>query len=203
MNKLLKGLLIIALAFTFVITSVSADEKDPQVISENTNETTKSKVNLYLFRKAGCHFCANELVYLDKIINKYNKKINIITYDILEGNNSKLLDDVAASLKHEVRGVPFTVVGDKFLEGFGEGLESDLIKLIEDGYDNQVDDLVASILDENIYSNLVKTDLYEAMKKEDLKITSRKEKQNNLIPIIVFSSIIVGVGALIYYSRKK
>ena len=203
MNKLLKGLLIIALAFTFVITSVSADEKDPQVISENTNETTKSKVNLYLFRKAGCHFCANELVYLDKIINKYNKKINIITYDILEGNNSKLLDDVAASLKHEVRGVPFTVVGDKFLEGFGEGLESSLIKLIEDGYDNQVDDLVASILDENIYSNLVKTDLYEAMKKEDLKITSRKEKQNNLIPIIVFSSIIVGVGALIYYSRKK
>ena len=203
MNKLLKGLLIIALAFTFVITSVSADEKDPQVISENTNETTKSKVNLYLFRKAGCHFCANELVYLDKIINKYNKKINIITYDILEGNNSKLLDDVAASLKHRVGGVPFTVVGDKFLEGFGEGLESDLIKLIEDGYDNQVDDLVASILDENIYSNLVKTDLYEAMKKEDLKITSRKEKQNNLIPIIVFSSIIVGVGALIYYSRKK
>lgn len=203
MNKLLKGLLIIALAFTFVITSVSADEKDPQVISENTNETTKSKVNLYLFRKAGCHFCANELVYLDKIINKYNKKINIITYDILEGNNSKLLDDVAASLKHEVRGVPFTVVGDKFLEGFGDGLESSLIKLIEDGYDNQVDDLVASILDENIYSNLVKTDLYEAMKKEDLKITSRKEKQNNLIPIIVFSSIIVGVGALIYYSRKK
>ena len=144
MNKLLKGLLIIALAFTFVITSVSADEKDPQVISENTNETTKSKVNLYLFRKAGCHFCANELVYLDKIINKYNKKINIITYDILEGNNSKLLDDVAASLKHEVRGVPFTVVGDKFLEGFGEGLESDLIKLIEDGYDNQVDDLVSN-----------------------------------------------------------
>ena len=203
MNKLLKGLLIIALAFTFVITSVSADEKDPQVISENTNETTKSKVNLYLFRKAGCHFCANELVYLDKIINKYNKKINIITYDILEGNNSKLLDDVAASLKHRVGGVPFTVVGDKFLEGFGEGLESSLIKLIEDGYDNQVDDLVASILDENIYSNLVKTDLYEAMKKEDLKITSRKEKQNNLIPIIVFSSIIVGVGALIYYSRKK
>ena len=203
MNKLLKGLLIIALAFTFVITSVSADEKDPQVISENTNETTKSKVNLYLFRKAGCRFCASELVYLDKIINKYNKKINIITYDILEGNNSKLLDDVAASLKHRVGGVPFTVVGDKFLEGFGEGLESSLIKLIEDGYDNQVDDLVASILDENIYSNLVKTDLYEAMKKEDLKITSRKEKQNNLIPIIVFSSIIVGVGALIYYSRKK
>ena len=203
MNKLLKGLLIIALAFTFVITSVSADEKDPQVISENTNETTKSKVNLYLFRKAGCHYCANELVYLDKIINKYNKKINIITYDILEGNNSKLLDDVAASLKHDVRGVPFTVVGDKFLEGFGEGLESDLIKLIENGYDNQVEDLVASILDENIYSNLVKTDLYEAMKKEDLKITSRKEKQNNLIPIIVFGSIIVGVGALIYYSRKK
>jgi hypothetical protein len=88
--------------------------------------------------------------------------------------------------------------------GFGEGVsESQLKQLIDTQYEAQPDDVVEGLLDENVYSNLVKTDLFEAMKEEGLKITSKKSKQNNIIPIVVFGSIIVGVGALIYYSRKK
>ena len=41
------------------------------------------------------------------------------------------------------------------------------------------------------------------MKEEGLEITSKKTKQSNIIPIIVFGSIIIGISALIYYSRKK
>lgn len=158
---------------------------------------------MYLFRRAGCPHCQDELVYLDKIINKYKSKINIIVYDVTAGGNSKLIEDVANTLKYQVNGVPFTLIGSQYLEGFGEGLEGKLKDLIETGYDKQEEDIVESLLDENIYSDLIKTDLYDAMKEENLEITSKKSKQNNLIPILVFGSIIIGLGALVYYSRKK
>ena len=204
MKTILKGLLLILLAFTFVVTNVSAKkDTDTKETTKTTESTTKKKVNLYLFRRSGCPHCADELVYLDKIINDYKDKINIVVYDVTVGGNGQLIEDVANTLKYQITGVPFTLIGSEYMVGFGSGLEDSLKDLIEKQYDAQPDDLVASLLDENIYSNLVKTDLYDAMKEEGLEITSKKTKQNNIIPILVFGSIIVGVGALIYYSRKK
>ena len=225
MKKILKSLLIVMLTFTFVVTTASAAKKEDTKVAKNTDTKTtakaedtkttgaddskqttkssKSKVNLYLFRRSGCPHCADELVYLDKIINQYKDKINIIVYDVTAGKNSKLIEDVANTLKYQIQGVPFTLIGNKYIEGFGEGLEDKLIALIEDGYESQPEDLVETLLDENIYSDLVKTDLYDAMKEEGLEITSKKTKQSNIIPIIVFGSIIIGISALIYYSRKK
>lgn len=195
MKNILKGLLLFLLVFTFVVTEVSA--------KKDSDTTSKSKVNLYLFRRTGCPHCADELVYLDKIYNDYKDKINIVVYDVTAGKNSQLIEDVANTLKYQISGVPFTLIGSEYLEGFGSGLEDSLKELIEKQYEAQPEDLVESLLDENIYSDLVKTDLYDAMKEENLEITSKKSKQNNIIPIIVFGSIIIGVGALIYYSRKK
>lgn len=186
MRKTFKFLVLLIALFAFV-SSVSA----------------KSKVNLYLFRREGCPHCQDELKYLDEIYNKYKDKVNIIVYDVTKGNNGQLIEDVANTLKYQINGVPFTLVGDKYLEGFGSGLEDQLKKLIEDGYKNQPEDIVDGLLDENIYEDLVKTDLFDAMKEEGLEVTSKKSKQSNILPIIVFGSIIIGVGALIYYSRKK
>ena len=187
MKRILKGLLLSVAMFLF-IGSVSA----------------KSKVNLYLFRLEGCGHCAAEMEYLDKIYNDYKDKINIITYEVSSGSNSKLIMDVASALNTNIDGYPFTLIGSEYMVGFGEGVsESSLKSLIDTQYDAQPEDIVEGLLDENIYSNLVKTDLYEAMKAEGLEITSKKSKQSYLLPIIVFGSIIVGVGALIYYSRKK
>ena len=207
MNRILKSLLIIVLTFTFVITTVSAKKETKDVTKDETlaqtTGTKKSKVNLYLFRRNGCPHCQDELVYLDKIINKYKDKINIVVYDVTAGGNSQLIEDVANTLKYQIRGVPFTLLGSKYIEGFGQPLETQLNELIEEAYELQEEDIVESLLDENIYSNLVKTDLYDAMKEEKLEITSKKTKQSNLIPILVFGFIVVGIGALIYYSRKK
>ena len=187
MKKVFKSLLLIVAMFLF-IGSVSA----------------KSKVNLYLFRLEGCGHCAAEMEYLDKIYNDYKDKINIVTYEVQSGSNSDLVMDVSSALGVPINGYPFTLIGDQYMGGFGEGVsESQLKQLIDTQYEAQPDDVVEGLLDENVYSNLVKTDLFEAMKEEGLKITSKKSKQNNIIPIVVFGSIIVGVGALIYYSRKK
>ena len=187
MKKVLKGLLLIVAMFLF-IGSVSA----------------KSKVNLYLFRLEGCSHCAAEMSYLDKIYNDYKNKINIVVYEVQSGSNAQLLMDVASAIDYDIDGYPFTLIGDQYMIGFGEGVsESQLKQLIDTQYDAQPDDVVEGLLDENVYSDLKKTDLFEAMDAEGIKITAKKSKQNNIIPIIVFGSIIIGIGALIYYSRKK
>lgn len=187
MKKVLKGLLLVVAMFLF-IGSVSA----------------KSKINVYLFRLEGCGHCAAEMEYLDKIYNDYKDKINIITYEVQSGSNGQLVTDVAGAINYDIDGYPFTLIGDQYMVGFGEGVsESQLKQLIDTQYDAQPEDIVESLLDENVYSDLQKTDLFEAMKAEGLKITSQKSKQSNIIPIIVFTSIAVGIGALIYYSRKK
>lgn len=221
MKRVLKSLLLIVFAFTVVVTTVNAagdstskketkeaketkETKETKTEKKTTSENTKkSKVNFYLFRRSGCPHCQDELKYLDTIINDYKDKINIIVYDVTAGGNGKLIEDVANTLKYQIDGVPFTLVGDKYLTGFGEGLEDSLISLIEEGFEAQPDDIVETLLDENIYEDLVRTDLYDAMKEEGLEITSKKEKQNNIIPIVVFGSIIIAIGALVYYSRKK
>ncbi|MBR5662047.1 MAG: hypothetical protein IKX00_00160 [Bacilli bacterium] len=187
MKRVLKSLLLVVSMFLF-IGSVSA----------------KSKINVYLFRLEGCGHCAAEMTYLDKIYNDYKDKINIVTYEVQSGNNAQLVLDVGAAVEYDIDGYPFTLIGDQYMVGFGEGVsESQLKQLIDTQYDAQPDDIVEGLLDENVYSNLKKTDLFEAMEAEGLKITSKKSKQNNILPIIVFSSIIVGIGALVYYSRKK
>lgn len=188
MKRILKSILLVLVAFTFVMTSASA----------------KSKVNLYLFRLNGCGHCAAEMTYLDKIYNDYKDKINIVVYEVSAGDNEKLIEDVSSALKYQINGFPFTLIGDQYMSGFGEGVSEDqLVQLIETQYDAQPEDIVSTLLDENIYSNLKDTDLFDAMKSEGIKITAKTSKQNNIIPIIVFGSIIIGVGALIYYSRKK
>lgn len=204
MKKLFKSFIVLVMAFAFVVTNVSAaKESNDTQTTTSTKSSSKSKVNLYLFRRTGCPHCADELVYLDKIINDYKDKINIVVYDVTAGGNSKLIEDVANTLKYQINGVPFTLIGSEYIEGFGTPTEDSLKELIEKQYEAQPDDLVESLLDENIYSDLVKTDLYDAMKEENLEITSKKTKQSNIVPIVVFSLIIVGTGALIYYARKK
>ena len=203
MKNIFKGLLLILLTFTFIVTTVSAKKETTKDNTDTKTTSTKQKVNLYLFRRSGCPHCADELVYLDKIYNDYKDKINIIVYDVTVGGNGQLIEDVANTIKYQISGVPFTLIGKEYLEGFGSGLESSLKELIDKQYDAQPDDLVETLLDENIYTNLVKTDLYDAMKEEGLEITSKKSKQSSIIPILVFGSIFVGIGALIYYSRKK
>ena len=217
--KVFKTFLIMVLTFAFAISTVNAAKatttsKKVATSSESkkeeasTTSSKKSKINFYLFRRTGCPHCADELKYLDKIYNEYKNKINIIVYDTSDGSNSSLLEDVAIRLgvdpKGDNFGVPFTVVGEKTVIGFGEATGNKIKSLIDEAYENQVSDIVAEVIDDNVYSEKTEsTDLFEAMKEEGLEITSKKEKKSNIVPIVVFGTIIICVGGLIYYSRKK
>lgn len=196
MNKLVK--LLFALVLTFTLTFGLTSKNTVSAASSN-----KNKVTLYMFRRTGCSHCYDELKYLDTIFNEYKDKIKIVIYEVNAGSNSSLYADVTNELNYTEGGVPITVIGKDYLVGFGSGMEEELLEKINTAYDKQSEDLVAGVMDDNVYDDLQSTDLYEAMEEEGIEITSKKTKQNNIIPIIVFGSIIIGLSALVYYSRKK
>lgn len=194
MKSFIRLFLIILVAFSFAVIPVSA----------KSNKKSNQKITLYLFRRTGCPHCQEEMKFLDSIINDYKSKMNIVVYDVTQGDNNKLLQDVAAELGVSVDGVPFTVIGKQHIVGYASQLDTQFKQTIDQVYKNQEEDLVDSVLEESVYGKLIKTDLYKAMEEEGLSYTSKKAPgTSNLLPIIVFSSVAIAIGALIYYSRKK
>jgi thiol-disulfide isomerase/thioredoxin len=208
MKKIFLSIIVFALAFSFVSLNVNADtKKKTEDTKEEVKETKKKeKVTLYLFRRTGCPHCADEMTYLDTIAKKYKNKLNIVVYDTTQGDNAKLLEAVAKVLKVEVQGVPFNVIGSEHIEGYAETLNETFENLFDESYENQVKDIVKEVLAKGKYENLKETDLYEAMKEENLEITSEKSskaKKDTIIIAVFFGVIIVAFGSLVYFSRKN
>jgi len=87
------------------------------------NVNASSKVTVYLFRGSTCEHCENALEYMDKHRDEIPKDVEIVTYEVWENkNNSKLQDAVADKLKVDKKenyGVPFIVIGEKYIKGYG------------------------------------------------------------------------------------
>lgn len=221
MKNIFKYLLVLVAIFAVALTTVNAakDEKKSDEVTttdktddakdETTKAETKSKqkIKYYLFRQTGCGYCAREMQYLDSIYDKYSDKIEIVVYNIYDGDNRDLLIDVADKLNTTFSGVPFAIVGDKYVEGYAEQLEPELISMIENGYKNQVKDIVAETIKSGKYKDLKPTTLAKAMDSEQLEHTSKADgskKSNDTVIIAVFFGVIVlGLGALVYFSRRK
>ena len=220
MKNIVKYLFVIVAVFAVAFTTANAakdtkkadttkeTEKVEDTKAATTNEEAKSKkkIKYYLFRQTGCGYCAREMQFLDSIYSKYDKKIEIVVYNIYDGDNRDLLVDVAEKLDTTFSGVPFAIVGDKYVEGYAEQLESELIDMINNGYDNQVKDVVAETISSGKYKDLKPTTLAKAMDSEQLEhVSTDKEgkKNDSIIIAVFFGVIVVGLGVLVYYSRKN
>ena len=121
------------------------------------------------------------------VITPYSKVIKVVVYPTLS--------------KTKVN-----IIGSKTQEGYAEILNDTFENLIKDAYETQPEDVVAKLIAKNEYKGLETTDLYEAMDEEGLEYSSKKgskAKLENIIFIVVFSAAIIGLGTLIYLSRKK
>ena len=219
MKGLFKYLLVLICVFGFTITTVNAakttkNEKettketksDKEEVKEDKKSSEKEKVTLYLFRRSGCGHCANEMTFLDTIVNDYKDKLNIVVYDVTQGNNNLLLGAVAEELGVTVQGVPFNVIGTKTQEGFGESMSDQFLEMLDEAYKEQEKDAVAKVIEKNTFSDLKATTLYEAMDEEELEYDSKpgsKAKKDGMVIIAVFTVITVAFGTLIYFSRRK
>jgi len=75
-------------------------------------------LHLYFFWSHGCPHCLQEKPFLEKIKQKY-PALSIHAFEVSgDRENLELLKRVAATLRVEVPGVPFTVVGRDYLIGW-------------------------------------------------------------------------------------
>lgn len=102
-------------------------------------------VNVYFFWGQGCPHCAKEKEFLKDITNKDNSvKIHDFEVWYSEENRTKL-EIIAKKLNVEVNGVPFLVVGDRYLVGYmsDDTTGKEILSLIEDAKTSNCPDLLA------------------------------------------------------------
>ena len=199
MKKILKYLFTFVLALSMLSGVAYAKE-------ETTGTKEKEKVNLYLFRQTGCPHCADEMQYLDANWSEYKDKINLIVYDLYEGNNRELISGVTEALGIEYEGAPFNVIGSKHLTGFADSYIDRFKEFVDEAYEAQEKDVVANVIAKNKYDGLVSTTLDEAMELEGLEHTkksSSSKSSDDVIIIAIFGGVIALFGALIFFSKRK
>jgi len=92
------------------------------------------EINLYLFWGEGCPHCKKEKEFLQKLV-KTNKDIEIHEFEVYKNPENQLrLQEAAEKLNTSVNGVPFLVIGDKYVSGYLSDATTgkEIIRIIED-----------------------------------------------------------------------
>lgn len=105
-------------------------------------------VNIYLFHLEDCKYCKEEIELLKEIEKEYDNVI-IHKFEINEGNNYELFNNVTRLFNTKIVGTPFTVVGDKYFNGYSnEESKKAFISTIEYYSENGYTDRVGQYLNE-------------------------------------------------------
>jgi len=183
MKKILFVLLF--MAFVFLPSFVFAEE---------------GEVTIYLFRGSTCEHCEAALSYINDHKDELPEGVSFVTYEVWENkNNAKLQEAVAGKVGVEEKyktSVPLFVVGEKHMVGYSSAV--DFQEII--GYAKEY-------LEEGNYTDMVK----ESIKELNLDVKSMSLEQlfsepNKVVTIVVYSIfgvIVLGIGAMILFSRKK
>lgn len=108
----------------------------------------KEKVNVYLFKREGCGFCANALTFFNSLSEdeEYKEYFNLVTKEILNNKvNSSLMEKTAEKLGVSLSGVPFIVIGNAHFEGYANTFDEQIKAAIKNAYETESEDVVASI----------------------------------------------------------
>jgi len=111
-NNYLKNFLItIASLFMLLNPFVNVFAQEQNIESEDT-------VNIYFFWGQGCPHCEKEKVFLKELEEKY-PEVKVNDYEVwTNGGNLELMKEFGKRLDVDVRGVPFTVVGEHYVIGW-------------------------------------------------------------------------------------
>lgn len=157
MKKILMGFLAMFLFVGVVKAETSETLKEAcQAEGLTCNHTDKaydeSLPSVYIFRGDGCPHCIALLQFMSTIADKY--KINIVIYEVSKNkDNWNFYKKVGAKFKQNVSGYPFTVIGDKTIDGFetaettGIEVEEAIKTLVET---EEPYDVVADVLDDPV-----------------------------------------------------
>lgn len=141
----MKKILVFVITILFLIpintNALSKDYND--LVFELVDATVEeNKINLYLFYSDSCPHCHNEIEYLeDELVKEYKNKINVYKYEVTKDkDNNKIMSSVKEMFKVTSPGVPFTVIGDKYILGFGDTAKSEIKNIVDDYLKSTVDE---------------------------------------------------------------
>ena len=164
MKKLRKILLVLILMLVVVPFNVKADEK---------------VINIYLFYGDGCPHCAAEEEFLDEYL-KDKDNVKLYKYEVwYDKTNQEYLQKVQKKLNDKQSGVPYTVIGDKVLLGYMDGVTDVTIKNYVNEYleNNHYVDYVGKITNvSNIKDDSDKIDTKNNDKKQENKLEKSNEE---------------------------
>ena len=135
--KKIKYLFIIVLSFLFILPNVKAEEQ----------------IDLYLFHSNTCSHCKAEINFLNELKEKY-ENLNLNLYEVNDSKENKdLMIDIKEKLNIDSPNVPFTVIGDYYYIGFGEGIKEGIEKLVVKYSEEGSYDVISDIISGNDISN--------------------------------------------------
>ena len=137
-SKLLKFICFFLLFFFFSISTKALSSSYKDIVKDIVNieeiETSADKINIYLFYSETCPHCHKELLYFETLKqSNYQDKINIYTFEVSDQINNANLKKVKELFKENRPGVPYTVIGEQAILGFGD-TTSDRIQTILNNY---------------------------------------------------------------------
>ncbi len=137
-------------------TYIPSDEETPVTPEVNYSFTLDgikredNKVNVYLFWREGCPFCAKEKAFFEEIKDEYGEKYNLYLFEVSNSdNNRSALLAFADAMNEEIEGVPFTVIGNKVFQGFTAETGDEIKNAIMDNYQNGYDVYFDKLLENN------------------------------------------------------
>lgn len=130
-KKIFSLFLLLVLLFPINIFALSKDYED-KISSIVEKEVEKDKINFYLFRGEGCPHCAEEEKWIKKLKKEYKDKVNFYDFEVwYDQDNQEKLKQVGKIFDLEIKGVPFTVIGNKHYSGFSDTIASSMEDDIE------------------------------------------------------------------------
>lgn len=203
MKKIILSIVTTLMVF-MMIPCVQAAKK-PEV-------TDHEKVNIYIFWGNGCPNCTNAINYFYELGDEYADYINVITYEVWYNQaNNNFAQEVAGLLEHELSGVPFLVVGEKYISGWGESVGTTLINDALKYYQDKNYKDVVKKAKEDTKNEIKETTLKDAYELEasqnqnentNTPVKAEGGKYDALIVVGIFVVLIGGFAALVVIGKK-
>ncbi len=144
-------------------------------------------VQLHFFWSEGCPHCAKEKIFLETLDKKYDE-VTVRDYEVgYHSENIALLQKIGDTLRADVSGVPFLVVGKSYVVGFlsdettGKEIENKVVYAIQ----NDIPDIVATIdtNQENKDDKIIETTIPETL---ELPFIGHISVRHTSLPVLTF-----------------
>ena len=177
MNKLKKYLLTFLLVISFLIfpqlvNAKQFEDKIYDIVGEKKSET----VTIYFFHSDTCSHCKAEKKFLESIKKDYPNLV-IRSYEVSSSTNYDYMKIAKDRMGSTSTGVPFTVIGDEFFNGYMASIGSRM-KATLDSYYNDNTEVETPALEEP------KEEIDEEPKLEEKEETKKEENTEYDIPLL-------------------